>query len=87
MKLAYSSNAYMRHGVDEAIRRVAALGYSGIELMADEPHLWPQTTTTQQRAEARRQLADTGPATAKPTAFIMKPTHDLPPPSPPHPAP
>src|SRR5262249_45200100 len=29
----------------EAIRRVAHLGYKGIELMADAPHLWPADTT------------------------------------------
>lgn len=43
-QLAYSSNAYLRFGVEEAIARIAALGYTGIELMADAPHLWPAET-------------------------------------------
>lgn len=43
-RLAYSCNAYLRHGVEEAITRIAALGYRGIELMADAPHLWPAET-------------------------------------------
>ena len=44
-RLAYSSNAYLRCGVEEAIARIAALGYAGIELMADTPHLWPAETS------------------------------------------
>lgn len=44
-RLAYSSNAYLRCGVEEAIARIAALGYAGIELMADAPHLWPAETS------------------------------------------
>jgi hypothetical protein len=41
LTLAYSTNAYRRHSTEEAIDRIAGLGYAGIELMADEPHLWP----------------------------------------------
>jgi sugar phosphate isomerase/epimerase len=41
MKLAFSSNAYLRYPVEEAIVRVAGLGYQGIELLADVPHAWP----------------------------------------------
>jgi len=41
MKLAYSSNAYMSFSVEETIRRIAALGYTGLELLADVPHAWP----------------------------------------------
>lgn len=44
-RLAYSCNAYLRCGVEEAIARIAALGYTGIELMADAPHLWPAETS------------------------------------------
>src|SRR5687767_8905819 len=41
MKLAFSSNAYLHFSVEETIRRVAGLGYSGIEILADVPHAWP----------------------------------------------
>lgn len=41
MRLAYSSNAYMRFSFDEAASRIAALGYEGLELLADVPHAWP----------------------------------------------
>ena len=32
MKLAFSSNAYQRFSMEETIRRIAALGYRGLEL-------------------------------------------------------
>ena len=41
MRLAFSTNAYMRIPFDEAAARIAALGYEGLELMADVPHAWP----------------------------------------------
>jgi len=37
--LAYSSNAYMKFEIDAALARIAGLGYGGVELMADTPHL------------------------------------------------
>lgn len=41
MRLAFSTNAYMRYPFDEAAERIAAIGYEGLELMADVPHAWP----------------------------------------------
>ena len=41
MRLAFSTNAYLRHPFDEAAGRIAAIGYQGLELLADVPHAWP----------------------------------------------
>jgi len=41
LRLAFSSNAYLDVPVEEAIARIAACGYGGIELLADVPHAWP----------------------------------------------
>lgn len=40
MKLSFSSNAFSRFSLNEAIREIAKAGYSGIELLADIPHLY-----------------------------------------------
>jgi sugar phosphate isomerase/epimerase len=71
MKLAYSANAYMRFPVEEAIRRIADLGYTGIELMADTPHLWPEDVTPGQIEKVRRLLEDRGLAISNVNAFMM----------------
>ncbi len=43
MKLAFSTNAFVRYPVIEAVERIAAAGYEGVELLADVPHLYPCT--------------------------------------------
>ncbi|MEA3546491.1 MAG: sugar phosphate isomerase/epimerase family protein [Thermodesulfobacteriota bacterium] len=45
MKLSFSSNAYTRHSVFTAVERIAAIGYQGLELLADIPHIFPPTFT------------------------------------------
>jgi sugar phosphate isomerase/epimerase len=41
MRLAFSTNAYLRYPFDEAADRIAAIGYEGLEILADVPHAWP----------------------------------------------
>ena len=41
MKLAFSSNAYMKFSIEETIGRIASIGYTGLEVLADVPHAWP----------------------------------------------
>ena len=41
MKLAFSTNAYTRFGLIDAIRDIAAAGFEGVEILADVPHAWP----------------------------------------------
>ena len=40
MKLAFSTNAFVRFSVFEAVERIAAIGYEGVEILADAPHLY-----------------------------------------------
>lgn len=71
MKLAYSSNAYMRFPVDEAIARIAALGYEGIELMFDTPHAWPEDVKPGDIDALRTALDRHGLTIANVNAFMM----------------
>ncbi len=41
MKLAFSSNAFTRFKLIEAIEVLAKIGYSGVEIMCDVPHAYP----------------------------------------------
>ena len=49
MRLAFSSNAYLNYSFAEAARRIAAIGYRGIEVMADVPHAWPAYLLPEQK--------------------------------------
>jgi sugar phosphate isomerase/epimerase len=42
MKLAFSTNAFSRHSLDEALEAIAAAGYAGVEILADKPHWYPE---------------------------------------------
>ena len=44
MKLSFSTNAFVRFSVPEAIEIIAKTGYSGVEILADVPHLYPFST-------------------------------------------
>jgi sugar phosphate isomerase/epimerase len=41
MYFGYSTNAFVRFSLEEAIKKIAGLGFNGIEIMCDQPHLYP----------------------------------------------
>ncbi len=43
MKLAFSTNAFVHFSVAEAVEKIAAIGYDGVEILADAPHLYPHS--------------------------------------------
>ncbi len=77
MKLAYSSNAYRRWPLVEAIERIARVGYAGMELMADEPHAWPATMTGEKVHAIRVALGRHGLALSNVNAFMMNAVRDF----------
>lgn len=76
MKLAYSANAYLRFSIMEAIRRIADLGYQGIELLFDAPHAWPEDITARDIEAIRTTLDERGLAIANVNAFMMNKIND-----------
>jgi sugar phosphate isomerase/epimerase len=71
MKLAFSTNAYKRHTLAEAIASIASIGYAGVEIMADRPHAWPADMPPQRVDELSDQLAVVGLAVSNVNAFTM----------------
>lgn len=69
--LAYSANAYRRFPIEQAIDRIAALGFRGIEIMADDPHLWPMDVTPDRAADVRRRIETAGLTISNINAFMM----------------
>jgi len=41
MVLGYSTNAFVKFTLAESIDKIAALGFAGVEIMGDRPHLYP----------------------------------------------
>src|SRR5437773_5351271 len=76
MKLAFSTNAYMRYSFAEAARRLAAIGYTGVDIMADVPHAWPAGLLDEQKRAIRQTLADHQLAISNINAFMMNAISD-----------
>ncbi len=60
MRLSFSTNAFARYSIFEAIERIAAVGYEGVELLADAPHLYADTVTESDLRTLRTLLDKTG---------------------------
>jgi sugar phosphate isomerase/epimerase len=41
VRFGYSTNAFVKFSLFEAVDKIAALGFPGIEIMCDRPHLYP----------------------------------------------
>ena len=54
--LAFSTNAFKKNTLSEAVAAIAGIGYTGVELMADAPHAHPALFTPRQRDELKDQL-------------------------------
>jgi len=71
MKLAFSTNAYLKFSFAEAVRRLAAIGYTGVEIMADVPHAWPAYLLPEQKQAIRDALTQNRLAISNINAFMM----------------
>jgi len=71
MKLAFSTNAYLKFSFPEAVRRLTALGYAGVEIMADVPHAWPACLLEEQKQAIRDSLKQHNLAISNINAFMM----------------
>ena len=76
MQLAFSTNAYLNYSFAEATRRLAAIGYRGVEIMADVPHAWPAFLLPEQKQALRDALARNHLAISNVNAFMMHAVSD-----------
>ncbi|REA02843.1 sugar phosphate isomerase/epimerase [Haloferax sp. Atlit-6N] len=60
VQLAFSTNAYTRFDLPEAIRRIADHGYDGVELLADVPHAFLADFDETDRERVLTALDETG---------------------------
>lgn len=70
MKFAFSSNAFLRFDLLEAIRIISHTGYEGIEIMADVPHAYPLHLTDANIRDIRTALSDNNLTVSNINAFM-----------------
>jgi sugar phosphate isomerase/epimerase len=60
MRFGYSTNAFVRFSLEEAVQKIAGLGFGGVEIMADRPHLYPPDFPPEKVAELKARIAGKG---------------------------
>ena len=60
MVFGYSTNAFVKFSLFEAIERIARLGFKGVEIMGDRPHLYPPDFDDGQLARLNKLLQNNG---------------------------
>ena len=76
MKLAFSTNAYLKFSFAEAVKRLAKIGYAGVEIMADVPHAWPACLLEEQKQAIRQALKENRLEISNINAFMMNAISD-----------
>jgi sugar phosphate isomerase/epimerase len=76
MQFAFSTNAYLNFSFAEAARRIAQIGYGGIEIMADVPHAWPAYLLPEQKQALRDAVVSNRLTISNINAFMMHAVDD-----------
>jgi sugar phosphate isomerase/epimerase len=71
ISLSFSTNAFKKNTLAEAIDSIALIGYQAVEIMADVPHALPARFGPQDRAALKRQLADRKLLVSNVNAFTL----------------
>jgi sugar phosphate isomerase/epimerase len=69
IRLAFSSNAYKKNTLTEAIASIAGIGYIGAEIMADVPHAYPPNMKDADRTALVSQMRDSSLGVSNVNAF------------------
>src|SRR4051812_38566374 len=70
-RLAFSTNAFKKNSLEEAIDSIAGIGYRGVEVMADVPHALPARMDEGRRKEIIRRIRDGGQVVSNVNAFTL----------------
>jgi sugar phosphate isomerase/epimerase len=69
--LAFSTNAFKKNTFEEALRSIAGIGYTAVELMADLHHAHPPLMTQERTAEIKALLAELKLTVSNINAFTL----------------
>lgn len=70
-RLAFSTNAFKKNTLEEAVDAIASIGYGGVELMADMHHAYPPRMDAGRRRDLIRRIRDLGMQPSNLNAFTL----------------
>ena len=56
MKLAFSTNAFKKFSLEDSIKQIGSIGYEGVEILCDIPHLYPPLPAQESLSRLKRCL-------------------------------
>lgn len=68
-QLAFSTNAFKKNTLEEAVRTIASIGYAGVEIMADAPHMRPDRFSDADARDLRKLIESLGLVVSNVNAF------------------
>ncbi|WP_408958422.1 sugar phosphate isomerase/epimerase family protein [Natrinema sp. 74] len=71
MQVGFSTNAFREYQLEDAIEAIADAGYDGVELLLDEPHLYPPNATGSERDRVAEVLERHDIAVSNGNAFML----------------
>ncbi|QLG47989.1 sugar phosphate isomerase/epimerase family protein [Natrinema halophilum] len=77
MQFGFSTNAFREYHLEDAIEAIADAGYDGVELLFDEPHLYPPTATDEERERVEKALDWNGITVSNGNAFMLTAIEDF----------
>lgn len=71
MNLAFSTNAFKKATLEDAIEAIAEVGYAGVEVMADVPHAYPPDMPAERMERVRGMIAARNMSISNVNAFTL----------------
>lgn len=71
MILGYSTNAFVKYTLADALDEIAALGFRGVEIMGDTPHLYPPDYDDGRLSELKSAIAARGLTVTNINSFTL----------------
>ncbi len=71
INLAFSTNAFKRYSLEDSIRDIAKVGYSGVEILCDVPHAYPPTFKDDQVRSLKKTLTSSNMQISNLNAFTL----------------
>jgi sugar phosphate isomerase/epimerase len=77
MRFGFSTNAFRQYDLDEAIEVLGDVGYDGVELLFDQPHLYPPEASDEEIEAVRETLDANDIAISNCNAFMLTAIEDF----------
>ena len=77
MKFAYSTNAFKHFTLEKAIELIKGIGFAGVEIMADRPHLYPPDYEPSRLSALKSLLDSSGLQVSNLNTFTLEAIGDM----------